>query len=190
MQFLSQYSGIHLYLCMGRTVHHCNNFLLGERWEGGENTHWDWGDEWFCKEKKSHWREWKGTLPEKSSFVAGNAIHLCSSWLYNGQEKMDRLGIHPLPGPCCNARSSSAAVFLLRWDPGSTHRWATCVKTCFLQRLLESFDWFSLLNYPNPWEWRVHEWQCIPSNCTYFKGTLFRRWQQCQGTSLRVVSDA
>lgn len=86
MQFFSQYSHSAIPV-LGKTVHHCNNFLLGERWVGE--------DEWFCKEKKSCWCEGKGTLSEESSSVAGNAILLCSSWLYNGQETMDRLTQHP-----------------------------------------------------------------------------------------------
>lgn len=79
-----------------KTFHHCNNFLLGERWVGEENIHLIWGDEWFDKEKQkmSHWCEWKETLLENRSFVTSNEVPLCSSWLYNGQEKMDRLIQH------------------------------------------------------------------------------------------------
>lgn len=84
---------------------------------------------------------------------------------------IDSLSTHPLPGPCYNPCSSGAAVFLLCWDSSSRHRWPTYMRTCFMQKILESFDWLSLLNYPNPWKWKVHEWERAPSNCIGFRGT-------------------
>lgn len=102
MQFFSQHSGIQLYLYTGKLFITAIIFSL-EKDELGKKIYIKIGEmSDFVREKKSHWCEWKGSLPEKSSSATGNAVPLCSSWLYNGEEKMDRLTQHPSSAwSCC-----------------------------------------------------------------------------------------